>query len=105
MIIDETFMWLYAAFKVGRACLVLGCASALFAICSFIIAWEISRSIKPTLICVVFSALCFFIAALAPTFNDVKGYAVYRIGSDAENSDDAKRLFEAAMKMIEGKGK
>ena len=106
MVIDETFMWLYAAFKVGRACIVLGVLGVLSTMLTFMLACETKEgNFKPTLICVAFSALCFFIAVLTPNFNEVKGYAVYRIGSDEENSDDAKRLFEESMKMIEGNGK
>ncbi len=105
MIIDETFMWLYAAFKVGRACLILALAGLFGAICFFIIACEKQGSIKPTMTCAVFSVLCLFIAEVTPDFEEVKGYAYYRIGADMVDSDAAKQLFEATMNVLEQKGK
>ena len=105
MIIDETFIWLYAAFKVGRACLILALAGLLGAIGFFAIACEKHGSIKPTMTCAVFCVLCLFIAVVTPNFEEVKGYAYYRIGADAANSDVAKRLFDATMKVLEQKGK
>lgn len=104
MILDETFIWLYAAFKVGRACIVLVFAGFLGAISFFAIACEKQGSIKPTIICSVFGVLCLFIAVVTPSFEEVKGYAYYRIGADTVNSDVAKRLFDATMKLIENKG-
>lgn len=105
MIIDETFIWLYAAFKVGRACLILALAGLLGAICFFAIACETNGSIKPTMTCAVFCVLCLFIAMVTPNFEEVKGYAYYRIGSDVVDSDAAKQLFEATMNVLEQKEK
>lgn len=105
MIIDETFIWLYAAFKVGRACLILAPACFLGAICFFVIACEKNGNIKPTVTCAVFSVLCLFIAVVTPNFEEVKGYAYYRIGADMVDSDAAKQLFEATMNVLEQKGK
>lgn len=105
MIIDETFIWLYAAFKVGRACLILAPAGLLGSICFFVIACEKNGSIKPTVTCAVFCVLCLFIAAVTPNFEEVKGYAYYRIGSEVVDSDAAKQLFEATMNVLEQKGK
>ena len=105
MIIDETFIWLYAAFKVGRACVFLAPAGLLGAIGFFAIACEKDGSIKPAVTCAVFCVLCLFIAVVTPNFEEVKGYAYYRIGSDVVNSDAAKQLFEATMNVLEKKGK
>ncbi len=105
MIIDETFIWLYAAFKVGRACLILALAGLLGAICFFAIACEKHGSIKPTVTCAVFCVLCLFIAVVTPNFEEVKGYAYYRIGSEVVDSDAAKKLFEATMNVLEQKEK
>lgn len=105
MIIDETFIWLYAAFKVGRACIILAIAGILGAIGFFAIACEKQGSIKPTMICAVFCVLCLFIAVVTPNFEEVKGYAYYRIGSDVVDSDAAKQLFEATMNLLEKKEK
>lgn len=105
MIIDETFMWLYVAFKVGRACLILAFAGLLGAISFFAIACEKNGSIKPTVACAVFCVLCLFIAMMTPNFDEVKGYAYYRIGSEVVDSDAAKQLFEATMNVLEQKGK
>ena len=105
MIIDETFIWLYAAFKVGRACLILALAGILGTAGLFIAACEMDGSIKPAVAAAVFCMLCLFIAVVTPNFEEVKSYAYYRIGSDAVDSDAAKRLFEANLKMLEQKGK
>lgn len=101
MIIDETFMWLYAAFKVGRACIILALAGFVGAIGFFAIACDI----KPSMTCAVFCVLCLFIAVATPNFEEVKGYVYYRIGSDVVDSDAAKKLFEATMNVLEQKGK
>lgn len=103
MIIDETFMWLYAAYKVGRACLILALTGLLGAVCFFIIASETNGSIKPTVTCAVFCVLCLFIAVVTPNFDEVKSYAYYRIGSDVADSDAAKQLFEDTMNLLEKK--
>lgn len=105
MIIDETFIWLYAAFKVGRACLILALAGLLGAVGFFAIACEKHGSIKPTMTCAVFCVLCLFIAVVTPNFEEVKGYAYYRIGAEVADSDAAKQLFEATMNVLEQKGK
>lgn len=105
MIIDETFIWLYAAFKVGRACLILAPASLLGSLGFFVIACEKHGSIKPTVTCAVFCVLCLFIAVVTPNFEEVKGYAYYRIGSEVVDSDAAMQLFEATMNVLEQKEK
>lgn len=105
MIIDETFIWLYAAFKVGRACFILALGGLLGTLAFFIIACEKNGSIKPTVTCAVFCVLCLFIAVVTPDFKEVKGYAYYRIGSEVVDSDAAKQLFEATMNVLEQNGK
>ena len=105
MIIDETFIWLYAAFKVGRACFILALVGLVGAIGFFAIACEKHGSIKPMVTCAVFCVLCFFIAGVTPNFEEVKGYAYYRIGADVVDSDAAKQLFEATMNVLEKKEK
>lgn len=105
MIIDETFMWLYAAFKVGRACLILAPASFGGAMLFFIIACEKNGSLMPAVACAVFCVLCLFVAGVTPNFEVVKGYAYYRIGADVVDSDAAKQLFEATMNVLEKKEK
>ena len=39
--------------------------------------------------------------ALLPSISDVKAYAAYVIGKDVATSDEAKRLFNAAINYLE----
>lgn len=107
MIIDETFMWLYAAYKFGQMCFApffVACVALLIGIPLYLdpvnnserIAvkiWKISAYVIPI-------SLCF--ALITPSENELKAYAAYAIGKDVTTSDEAKRLFNAAINYIEG---
>lgn len=112
MIINETFIWLYVAAKVGNALFVLGIASAIVAVISAAVIginiddrnWTnalvtVRRVVFTTLITAVVS---FSLSALLPSKSDATAYAAYVIGKDVTSSAEAKRLFEAAINYIEG---
>lgn len=106
MIIDETFMWLYAAYKFGMMCVasMVGAGFAsLIAIAMYCeplgdseriarMTWKISAYVIPISLCLV---------AITPTENELKAYAAYTIGKEAVNSDEARELFNHALKYID----
>lgn len=113
MIINETFMWLYVAYKVGSGLLTIGVVSAICCLTTVIIKganyedrdWDkaqpvLSRLLYTTLIIAGVTLSC---SSIAPSRDDVKAYAAYAIGKDVATSDEAKRLFNAALKYLEGK--
>ncbi len=107
MIIDETFMWLYTAYKFGQMCFApfsVACFASIISIMLYVepmeksapIAvkiWKISAYVIPI-------SLCF--GLITPSENELKAYAAYAIGKDVTTSDEAKRLFNAAINYIEG---
>ena len=119
MVIDETFMWLYWMNKAGNTCvffaLVSGIASVGLAMLGCMFSVQCNLDInkqeieagKKMLSCLWFSvpALMFFIlvAGIAPSKDDLKAYAAYRIGEKVVSSDEAQRLMNAALLYLEGK--
>lgn len=104
MIIDETFMWLYAAYKVGLGCGVVTAACGFSTAICFLAAIEQKLSLKPAAVLAVLAAVSGFVTVMTPSFEEVKAYAFYRIGSDVVDSDAAKQLLDATMKVLENKG-
>lgn len=107
MIINETFMWLYAAYKIGEACTALAAFSTILCVIAIPIFVECEERGKFIAKCIWIASLFVLpislaIAALAPGKDELKMYATYAIGKDVANSDEAKRLFDAATKYIEG---
>lgn len=108
MIINETFMWLYAAYKLGAACeafsffILILCFIALpiygeggergISIARFI--WIASLFVLP---------INMLIAFIMPNEDELKAYAAYAIGKEAVTSNEAKALFNSALKYIDGK--
>lgn len=110
MIINETFMWLYAAYKFGEACTALAIFSTILCVIAIPLSIEggergeaIARFIWIASLFVLPFALS--IAALTPGKAELKMYATYAIGKDVANSNEAKRLFDAAHKYLEGETK
>lgn len=112
MIIDETFVWLYVTARVGNALCVLGIASAVVGAISAIVMgvnlWDRDwanalvtvRRVFFTMLITAFISLP--LGTLLPSKSDATAYAAYVIGKDVTTSDEAKRLFEAAINYIEG---
>ena len=112
MIINETFVWLYVTAKVGNAFLVLGVVSAVVGAISAIVIgvnlgdrdWENAlvtvRRVFFTMLITAFISLS--LGAMLPSKSDAAAYAAYVIGKDVTTSNEAKRLFEAAINYIEG---
>lgn len=119
MVIDDTFMWLYWMHKAGNTCfflaLVSGIASAGLGLFGCTFSFQADLDInkqeieagKKMLSCLWFSvpALMFFIlvAGIAPSKDELKAYAAYRIGEKVVSSDEAQRLMNAALLYLEGK--
>ena len=112
MIIDETFIWLYTAAKVGDALCILGAISAAvsaFSAIAIVIglsesSWAnalvIVRRMFFTTLSTTFISMS--LGALLPSRSDAAAYAAYVIGKDVTSSTEAKRLFEAAINYVEG---
>lgn len=104
MIINETFMWLYTAYKIGNMCTIFA-----------IMALLVSLFTIPVLAESVFTAKVIWgiaglvliitipVSALSPSFEEVKAYAVYAISKDVADSDSAKRIIEATLNKLENK--
>lgn len=115
MIIDQTFMWLYATYKVGLALTPLAILStiALIATVGMFIASHTSDEDKqyiPTIRKVLYWLIpvCFFtstVAIMTPNVEDVKAYAIYAISKEVSNSPQAKELFDAGIQYLENKTK
>lgn len=119
MIIDETFMWLYWMHKAGNTCIgfavASGIASVALTLFGCIFGFQANESYyseeikagKKMLSCLRFSvpALMFFllVAGIAPSKDELKAYAAYRIGEKVVSSDEAQRLMNAALLYLEGK--
>lgn len=111
MIINETFIWLYVTAKVGNALCILGAISAAVSTISAITivigltdssganALVTVRRIFFATLIATFVSLS--LGALLPSRSDATAYAAYIIGKDVTTSDEAKRLFEAAINYIE----
>lgn len=89
MIINETYMWLYAAYKFGEACTVLAIFSAILCIIAIPIFGECGERGKSIARYIWISSLLVLpivlpIAALAPGKYELKMYADYAIGKDVE---------------------
>lgn len=110
MIINETFMWLYAAYKFGQVCTALAAISALLCVIALTISFDggergesIARFIWIASLFVL--PITISIAIITPGEAELKTYAAYAIGKDVVNSDESKELFNAAIKFIEGETK
>ena len=119
MIIDETFMWLYWMHKAGNVCIGFAAASGIASValglfgCIFSFQADLDinkheiKAGKKMLSCLRFSvpALMFFIlmAGIAPSRDELKAYAAYRIGEKVVTSDEAQRLMNAALLYLEDK--
>lgn len=106
MIIDETFMWLYAAYKFGLACVVptfLSGIASLIGIAFFISSNDDQMRIAFRIwkICAVVFPISLFFAVITPSIYEVKTYAKYTIGEKVVNSDEAKRIIEATINKLE----
>ena len=110
MIINDTFMWLYAAYKLGEVCQAFAFISIVLCVIALPIAdaggergesiakliWIASLFVLPITIS---------IACITPSEAELKAYAAYAIGKDVVNSDESKELFNAASKFLEGETK
>lgn len=108
MIINETFMWLYAAYKLGEACTAFAFFSVILCCIALPIAGEggergesIARFIWIASLFVL--PINILIACITPGEDELKAYAAYAIGKEAVTSNEAKELFNAALKYIDGK--
>lgn len=107
MIIDETFMWLYLAYKFTAVAVAafVGCGFASLIVIPMYFepmgesdrialkVWKISAFVIP---------VSLFIALITPSENELKAYAFYAISKDVTTCDETKRLFDAAINYIEG---
>ena len=112
MIINETFMWLYVTSNIGAAFCILG---VFFTIVSAVTAIAIGVNYEdrdwvkaiPTLRRLFYTSMTLAcigltVSAVLPSKNDVKAYAAYAIGKDVVTSNEAKALFNSALKYIDG---
>lgn len=112
MIINETFMWLYVTSKISNAFCCLGAVSL---ICSIICAivkgvnmddsdWREAQITLRRLFYITFTigTTALTLSSVLPSTNDVKAYAAYAIGKDVVTSNEAKALFNTALKYIDG---
>ena len=110
MIINDTFMWLYAAYKFGNVCIALACASVILCLIALPIA-DAGEERGKTIAKIIWIASLFVlpitisIACITPGAAELKAYAAYAIGKDVVNSDESKELLEAATKFLEGETK
>ena len=121
MIIDETFMWLYWLHKAGYACHSL---SVFFIMVTFVAAGvggvtffvgrgghdedaeRIGRFLLHKLYFFIPLEMFFLLAtSFAPSNDELKAYAAYRIGEKVVTSNEAKRMMDAALLYLEGKAK
>ena len=100
-------MWLYAAYKFGAVCAVF--AFIIVILCFIVIpiffeGGERGESIaRFTWIASLFVLpITISIAIITPSKAELKAYAAYAIGKDIATSNEAKSLFNAALKYIEG---
>lgn len=106
MIIDETFMWLYATFKIGRAFIIPMVLSVIALLVMIPIFFEFGErgrdlAIKVWKICPFVFVISTFMVTLTPDSNEVYQYLKYTIGEKVANSDEAKRLIEATINKLE----
>lgn len=107
MIIDETFMWLYLAYKFSAVAVatLVGCLFASVIVIPMYVdpmgksdrialkIWKISAFAIP---------ISVFFAVVTPSEDELKAYAFYAISKDVTTCDETKRLFDAAINYIEG---
>lgn len=117
MIIDQTFMWLYAIHKLGlflTPFAILSGFGFIVSLCSLIGCYDSDEERLKLLIPMFgklsfWSALvCFFsslVAIVSPSKDEVKAYAIYAISKQVSNSPQAKELFDAGIKYLENKTK
>jgi hypothetical protein len=111
MIIDETFMWLYVAYKIGKVCGVMAVIFLLSIIPFIAMVGEncgeknlwYKLGVKGILVAFIGAIVCAPIGVLTPDAEEVKAYAAYAIGKNVTTSDEGKRLFDAAINYLEGK--
>lgn len=121
MIIDDTFMWLYWFYKAGGACVSL-CVFFTVLLILVTMAWGISFGIghidndEDSLKIAEFMlpkiyfllpalVLTLLVKGIAPSMDELKGYAAYRIGERVVTSEAADRMMNAALLYLEGKAK
>lgn len=112
MIIDETFIWLYIAAKVGNALRILGIISATvsaFSAITIVIGlgdnnWTNALVTVRRVLFATLTTTCISLSlgVLMPSASDATAYAAYAIGKDVTSSAEAKRLFEAVINYVEG---
>lgn len=107
MIINETFMWLYAAYKFGEVCSAFSFIS--FALCLTALpitdaGGERGKSIAKFIwIASLFVLpITISISVITPSEAELKAYAAYAISKDVVNSDEAKELLDAVTTFLEG---
>lgn len=101
-------MWLYAAYKIGEVCTAFAFISFILCLMAFPIAAEgeehgeaIAKFIWIASLFVL--PITILIAAITPSEDELKAYAAYAIGKDVVTSNEAKALFNSALKYIDGK--
>lgn len=110
MIINETFMWLYAAYKLGEVCTALAFIGAILCLIAIPIA-DLGGERGESIAKIIWIASLFMlpinisIAIITPGETELKAYAAYVIGKDVVNSNESKELFDAAIKFLEGETK
>lgn len=120
MIIDETFMWLYLFYKVGGACGPVAGALGLMSFILLILGIGFSiedfsfpstgstlgkRLLRGLWGSIPLALVCMCIACVAPSMDELKAYAAYRIGERVVTSEAAERMMNAALLYLEGKAK
>lgn len=112
MIINETFMWLYVASKVGASSCVLGVFFTIVSVTAAIVIgvnyddrdWvkAVAHLRRLFYTSMMLACIGLTVSAVLPSKNDVKAYAAYAIGKDVVTSNEAKALFNTALKYIDG---
>lgn len=107
---NDTFILLYWLYKLGTAFACVG-AMLLLAAGIFPLIQVIHADIYdiPTKIncsgykkLAIAGLICLALGTVAPGKEELKAYAVYSIGTEVINSQDAQRLIDAAIKYIDG---
>lgn len=103
-------MWLYAAYKLGEACIAFFAISAILCLLAIPLFIEGGERVKSVAKFIWIASLFVLpislsIGALTPGRYELKMYAAYAIGKDVVNSDESKELLEAATKFLEGETK
>lgn len=107
---NDTFILIYWLYKLGTAFAFVGAVlllgAAILPLIQVIHAdiYDIPTKINCSsyIKLAIAGLICLAVGTVAPGKEELKAYAVYSIGTEVINSQDAQRLIDAAIKYIDG---